>query len=48
MLHMELTANCRYDGLNFTPSVRMATGASRRNEMIVIMEKRLILSKAPL
>lgn len=40
-----LTAYCKYEGLNLTPSKKMAAGARNKNDMIVMMEKRLMLSK---
>lgn len=37
-------ADCRYEGLNLTPSNKMAAGTNSINEIMVIIEKRLILS----
>jgi hypothetical protein len=40
-----LTADCRYDGVNLKPSMKIAAGTSRIKEMMVMTEKRLTLSK---
>lgn len=40
-----LTADCRDEGVNLTPSTSRVTGAKRINDMIVIIEKRVILSR---
>lgn len=39
-----LTADCRYVGVNLTPSMNMATGANKMKDMTVIIEKRVMLS----
>lgn len=41
-----LTANCRYSGVSLKPSMKNAKGTKKIKEMIVITEKRLILSRA--
>jgi hypothetical protein len=40
-----LTADCKIAGLTLTPSVSKVTGAKRKNDMTVMMEKRLMLSR---
>lgn len=40
-----LTTDCKYDGVNLIPSTYSAMGVNRRKDMIVITEKRVILSK---
>jgi hypothetical protein len=40
-----LTADCRNVGVTLTPSVSKVTGAKRKNDMTVIIEKRLMLSR---
>lgn len=40
-----LTADCTNEGVNLTPSTNRVTGDSRKNDMIVIIEKRLMLSR---
>ena len=40
-----LTANCKALGANFTPSVRKVIGAKRANDMTVMIDKRLTLSR---
>ena len=40
-----VTAGCRYEGLSFTPSRRIAEGTNIKKDMMVMTEKRLILSK---
>ncbi|KAK4745293.1 hypothetical protein SAY87_011605 [Trapa incisa] len=39
-----LAADCRYEGLNLIPSIRMAEGRRKMNEMTIITKKRLLLS----
>lgn len=41
----KLTTNCMYAGVNLIPSTNRATGASRKNDMIVIIEKRVMSSR---
>jgi hypothetical protein len=38
-------ADCKNAGLTLTPSVSKATGAKRKNDMTVMIEKRLMLSR---
>lgn len=40
-----LTADCKYVGVTLTPSVNKVTGAKRKNDITVMIEKRLRLSK---
>jgi len=40
-----LTADCKALGANFTPSVRKVIGAKRANDMTVMIDKRLMLSR---
>jgi len=40
-----LTADCKALGANFTPSVRKVMGAKRANDMTVMIDKRLMLSR---
>jgi hypothetical protein len=40
-----LTADCKNAGLTLMPSVNKATGAKRKNDMTVMIEKRLMLSR---
>jgi hypothetical protein len=40
-----LTAASRKAGVTLTPSAKKVTGANRKNDIIVIIEKRLILSR---
>jgi hypothetical protein len=39
-----LTADCKNVGLILMPSVRKVTGANRKNDITVMIEKRLTLS----
>lgn len=39
-----LTADWRYAGVNLTPSMNRAKGANKKKDMIVIIEKRVMLS----
>lgn len=41
---MMLTADWRYAGVNLTPSMKIATGANKKKDITVIVEKRFILS----
>lgn len=41
-----LTARCSCEGVNLKPSMRIATGTNKTREIMVIIEKRLMLSKA--
>lgn len=45
IVEITLTTDCRYEGVNLTPSMARVTGANRMNDMIVIMEKIVILSR---
>ena len=40
-----LTADCKTAGLTLTPSVSKVTGANRKNDMTVMIENRLMLSR---
>ena len=40
-----LTADCKYVGVILTPSVKKVTGANRKKDITVMIEKRLMLSK---
>lgn len=40
-----LTADCKNVGVALTPSVKKVTGAKRKNDITVMIEKRLMLSK---
>lgn len=39
-----LTADCRYEGVKFMPSMKIDTGANKIKDIIVIIEKRVMLS----
>jgi len=41
-----LTATCKCEGVTLNPSMRIAKGTSKIKEIMVIIEKRLMLSKA--
>lgn len=43
---LQLTASCNCEGVNLNPSMRIATGTNKTKEIMVIIEKRLMLSKA--
>jgi hypothetical protein len=40
-----LTADCKNEGVILTPSVKKVTGANRKKDITVMIEKRLMLSK---
>lgn len=40
----KLTVDCMYAGVNLTPSTSIVTGANKKKDMTVIMEKRVMLS----
>lgn len=43
-IHKLLTADCKYEGVNLTPSMKIETGASNIKDMIVIIENKVMLS----